>query len=69
MKTLKELNVKLFADGADRAEMVEMYSKPLPSSSVKESRNDDVLEAAPRGSERAEIGRDLGDKLVRPHSR
>src|SRR6266852_4246363 len=29
MKTLRELNVKLFADGADRAGMLEMYAKPF----------------------------------------
>ena len=29
MKTLKELNVKVFADGADRAGMLEMYGKPF----------------------------------------
>src|SRR3990172_6243880 len=28
MKTIGELNVKIFADGADKAGMLEMYAKP-----------------------------------------
>ena len=29
MKTIEELNIKIFADGADKANMFEMYSKPF----------------------------------------
>jgi len=29
MKTLADLNVELFADGADKAGMLEMYRKPF----------------------------------------
>ncbi|WP_426442428.1 transaldolase [Bradyrhizobium genosp. P] len=29
MKTIEELNVKIFADGADKAGMLEMYAKPF----------------------------------------
>ena len=29
MKTLADLKVKLFADGADKAGMLEMYRKPF----------------------------------------
>jgi transaldolase len=28
MKTIQDLNVKIYADGADKAEMLEMYAKP-----------------------------------------
>jgi transaldolase len=29
MKKIEELNVKIFADGADKAKMLEMYDKPF----------------------------------------
>jgi len=29
MKKIKDLNVKIFADGADKASMLEMYAKPF----------------------------------------
>lgn len=29
MKSVKDLKVKLFADGADKASMLEMYANPL----------------------------------------